>query len=210
MIGSGAFPVPRVGATRHPPCPRRAHAIGPEEAGEEAREEGGGEASGEARRAQAREEEDREEEPHKAEARRSRAQGRGGFERARRGPEEEAGRFNAPQGEGRRERRGLAQEEAGRPGRAPPLTRRLVVLDGSPLPEGSVARMLAAAVSGAREAGGECETFRAYDLAVKPCVACGPDATSGYCIFHDDMDPVYAALERAHAVLVGSPVYFDR
>jgi hypothetical protein len=40
-------------------------------------------------------------------------------------------------------------------------------------------------------------------------VACGPDATPGYCIFHDDMDRVYALLERAHAVVVGSPVYFD-
>ncbi len=90
------------------------------------------------------------------------------------------------------------------------MTRRLVVLDGSPLPDGSVARMLAAAVEGARAAGGDADVFRAYDLAVKPCVACGVDASPGACcIFHDDMDAVYAALERAHAVLVGSPVYFD-
>jgi NAD(P)H-dependent FMN reductase len=89
------------------------------------------------------------------------------------------------------------------------LSRLLVVLDGSPLPDGSVARMLGAAADGAREAGGDVRVFRAYDLAVRPCVACGPDATPGYCIFHDDMDAVYEALERAHAVLVGSPVYFD-
>jgi NAD(P)H-dependent FMN reductase len=89
------------------------------------------------------------------------------------------------------------------------LSRLLVVLDGSPLPDGSVARMLAAAADGARAAGGEVAVFRCYDLAVRPCVACGPDATPGYCIFHDGMDPVYAALERAHAVIVGSPVYFD-
>jgi multimeric flavodoxin WrbA len=44
---------------------------------------------------------------------------------------------------------------------------------------------------------------------MRPCVACGPDATSGYCIFHDDLDRVYELLERAHAVVVGSPVYFD-
>jgi multimeric flavodoxin WrbA len=89
------------------------------------------------------------------------------------------------------------------------LTRRLVVLDGAPHADGSVSRLLGALAEGARAAGGEVDTFRCYDLAVKPCIACGPDATPGYCIFHDAMDPVYAALERAHAVVAGSPVHFD-
>jgi NAD(P)H-dependent FMN reductase len=69
--------------------------------------------------------------------------------------------------------------------------------------------MLHAAAEGACAAGGDAEFFRCYDLRVRPCVACGPDATSGCCIFHDGMDAVYEALERSHAVLVGSPVYFD-
>src|SRR5437899_6926364 len=87
--------------------------------------------------------------------------------------------------------------------------RLLLALDGSALEGSSVHRLLAAACAGARHAGGEAEHIRVYPLAIKPCVACGPNATSGYCIFHDDMDAVYALLERAHAVLVGSPVYFD-
>jgi multimeric flavodoxin WrbA len=89
------------------------------------------------------------------------------------------------------------------------LSRRLVVLDGAPQTDGSVGRLLGALAEGAREAGGEVDRFRAYELSVKPCIACGPNATTGYCIFHDDMDPVYAAMERAHAIVVGSPVYFD-
>jgi len=88
-------------------------------------------------------------------------------------------------------------------------SRLLLALDGSALEGSSVHQLLAAICAGAREAGGEAEHVRAYALAIKPCVACGPDATPGYCIFHDDMDRVYAALERAHAVVVGSPVYFD-
>ena len=87
--------------------------------------------------------------------------------------------------------------------------RLLLVLDGSPLEGTSVHRMLVAVCAGARAAGGDAEHVRAYALTLKPCVACGPDATPGYCIFHDDMDPVYALLERAHAVVVGSPIYFD-
>ena len=88
--------------------------------------------------------------------------------------------------------------------------RLLVALDGSPLEGSSVHRLLAAVCSGARAAGGRTEHVRVYTLQnVKPCVACGVDATPGYCIFHDDMDRVYALLERAHAVVVGSPIYFD-
>ena len=88
--------------------------------------------------------------------------------------------------------------------------RLLVALDGSPLEGSSVHRLLAAACDGARAVGGEAAHVRAYALGIKPCVACGADAApGGYCIFHDDMDTVYALLERAHAVVVGSPIYFD-
>ena len=87
--------------------------------------------------------------------------------------------------------------------------RLLVALDGSALEGSSVHRMVASVCEGARDAGGIAEHVRAYALAIRPCVACGPDATPGYCIFHDDMDRVYELLERAHAVVVGSPVYFD-
>ena len=87
--------------------------------------------------------------------------------------------------------------------------RRLVTLNGSPVRDGSVERLLEALARGAREAGGEVDAIRCEDLTVKPCQACGPEPTTGWCIYHDDMDRVYAALERAHAVAVGSPVFFD-
>ena len=88
--------------------------------------------------------------------------------------------------------------------------RLLVALDGSPLEGSSVHRLLAATCAGARAAGGEAVHVRAYALVIKPCIACGADAApGGYCIFHDDMDEVYALLERAHAIVVGSPIYFD-
>lgn len=92
-------------------------------------------------------------------------------------------------------------------GSAPRL---LVALDGSPLEGSSVHRLLVAVCDGARAAGGAVVHFRAYAMHIKPCVACGPDAAiPKYCIFHDDMDTVFAHLERAHAIVVGSPVFFD-
>lgn len=87
--------------------------------------------------------------------------------------------------------------------------RLLVALNGSPVRGSSVELLIEALGEGARAAGGTFEHVRCAEIAVRPCIACGPDATPGYCIFHDDMDRVYAALERAHAIVVGSPVYFD-
>jgi NAD(P)H-dependent FMN reductase len=95
-----------------------------------------------------------------------------------------------------------------RPGGA--VSRRvLVALNGSPVAGSSVERLLDAMCAGATAAGGEARRFDCNTLAVKPCQACGPEPTTGFCIFHDDMDPIYAALQHAHAVAVGSPIYFD-
>jgi multimeric flavodoxin WrbA len=85
----------------------------------------------------------------------------------------------------------------------------LIALNGSPKRGTSIDLLVEAVCEGAREAGGTARQVRCADLKVRPCEACGPDATTGYCIFHDDMDLVYALLEPAHAVVVASPVYFD-
>lgn len=87
--------------------------------------------------------------------------------------------------------------------------RTLVVLNGSPVRGSSVDRLLVAMIEGAERAGGRVTHFRCHEMAVRPCEACGPNATTGFCIFHDAMDEVYAALESAHAIAVGSPIYFD-
>lgn len=87
--------------------------------------------------------------------------------------------------------------------------RTLVALNGSPVRGGSVDRMLQALLAGAEAAGGRTVHLRCDELDVRPCVACGPEPADGYCVFHDGMDAVYAALEAAHAVAVGSPVWFD-
>ena len=89
------------------------------------------------------------------------------------------------------------------------MTRTIVLLNGSPVRGSSIDRMLQAIAAGAEEAGGRAVHFYCNELTIKPCQACGPEPTTGFCIFHDDMDPVYAALQGAHAIAVGSPVYFD-
>jgi len=85
----------------------------------------------------------------------------------------------------------------------------LVALNGSPIRGSNVDLLLERVCAGYRDAGGEAEQVYCAKLLVKPCQACGPEPTTGYCVFHDDMDLVYSKLERADAVAVGSPIYFD-
>ncbi len=89
------------------------------------------------------------------------------------------------------------------------MTRSLVLLNGSPLEGSSVHRLLEAVGEGFASSGGEVRLFTPHAMTIGHCIACGPDATPGYCVIRDDMDAVYSALEGAHAVVVGSPVYFD-
>jgi len=85
----------------------------------------------------------------------------------------------------------------------------LVALNGSPVRGGNLDILLELICAGYREAGGHAEQIHCASLLVKPCQACGPEPTTGYCIFHDDMDLVYARLQSADALVVGSPIYFD-
>jgi len=87
--------------------------------------------------------------------------------------------------------------------------RSLVALNGSPVRGSSVDLLLRALCEGAEAAGGATLHLYCNELNVKACQACGPEPTDGYCVFHDDMDRVYEALEHAHAIAVGTPIYFD-
>ncbi len=87
--------------------------------------------------------------------------------------------------------------------------RLLVALNGSPIRGSSVDLLLQAVCAGAEEGGGHMQHVHCNDLEVKPCQSCGPEPTTGFCIFHDDMDRVYPLLRDAHAIAVGSPIYFD-
>ena len=87
----------------------------------------------------------------------------------------------------------------------------VVALSGSPQPGSNVDELTEAALLGAREAGAETLHLKARELTLLPCQACGPDPVpdGGPCLYHDDMDRVYAALERATGVLVATPVFFS-
>jgi multimeric flavodoxin WrbA len=60
----------------------------------------------------------------------------------------------------------------------------------------------------AGEAGCETESFHLCGKKVAPCDACGGCFKTGKCILQDDMQDLYSMMERADAIIFGSPVYF--
>jgi multimeric flavodoxin WrbA len=87
----------------------------------------------------------------------------------------------------------------------------VLAFQGSPRFNGNTARLLQGALDGAREAGAETEMIHISKLNMtgcRGCYSCKKRGTSyGRCILRDDMTPLYEKIERADAVLFGSPVY---
>ena len=80
---------------------------------------------------------------------------------------------------------------------------------GSPCKEGNVDLLVSEILKGVASKGAE--TFKLYlnDMNIKPCQSCGVDPNPEHCLFKDDMEQVYDALENSDAIVLGSPVYFD-
>jgi multimeric flavodoxin WrbA len=79
---------------------------------------------------------------------------------------------------------------------------------GSPRKNGNTEILMKEVLGVAREAGCETETFLMSGKQVAPCDACGICFETGSCVVQDDMQELYEMLDRAAAVVFGSPVYF--
>lgn len=47
------------------------------------------------------------------------------------------------------------------------------------------------------------------ELKFIPCQSCGEDPSPKFCLFDDDLTPVYEQLAKCDCLLFGTPVYFD-
>jgi multimeric flavodoxin WrbA len=79
---------------------------------------------------------------------------------------------------------------------------------GSPRKEGNTEILMNEVMKTAGETGCETEIFLMHDKQIAPCDACGACFKTEGCIVKDDMQELYAMMERADAVIFGSPVYF--
>jgi multimeric flavodoxin WrbA len=85
----------------------------------------------------------------------------------------------------------------------------IVAICGSPRREGNTATLIEALLEGAREAGAKTTRFDPAHMRVADCKA-GDGclvSTEASCRVRDEMQDVYAALRRAQAWVLASPVY---
>ena len=87
---------------------------------------------------------------------------------------------------------------------------KIVVLNGSPRPNGNTAHLVKAFAEGAEGKGHKVEIVRVGGMKIAPCLACEYCHTkgNGVCVMRDDMDKVWEALEGADMILLASAVHY--
>jgi len=87
--------------------------------------------------------------------------------------------------------------------------RRVIGIVGSPRRGKNTATLVQKVLEGARSAGLETELLYISDYRINPCDACNACIRTGQCAQDDDMHLFHAALRRARALVLGTPIYFD-
>ena len=87
-------------------------------------------------------------------------------------------------------------------------TLKVLVLNGSPRPNGNTAVALREIETVFRENGVEVETVIIGNRAIRGCVACGGCAKIGKCVFDDAVNELAPKFEAADGLVVASPVYY--
>ena len=87
---------------------------------------------------------------------------------------------------------------------------KILVLNGSPRPNGNTAAMVDAFVEGVKENGHEIIVVPVCQKKIAGCLACEYCHTKGEgrCIQQDDMQEVYPVLSEAEMIVLASPVYY--
>ncbi len=89
------------------------------------------------------------------------------------------------------------------------MSKKVLILSGSPRNGGNSDLLCDEFAKGAREAGHEVEKLRVAQLDIHPCIACYHcSAHGGECVFRDDMAAVLQKMIDADVLVLASPVYF--
>ncbi len=90
------------------------------------------------------------------------------------------------------------------------MSKKIVVLNGSPRANGNTAALVEAFIDGATDAGHTVTRFDLQKMDIHPCLGCcngGKDADSP-CVQKDDMLKIYPAYKEADIVCLASPLYY--
>ena len=86
----------------------------------------------------------------------------------------------------------------------------ILVLNGSPRPEGNIKKMIDAFKEGARSKGHQIDVVDVCRKQIGGCMACEHCHTKGkgICVQKDDMQEVYELLNQAEMLVLASPIYY--
>ena len=86
----------------------------------------------------------------------------------------------------------------------------ILVLNGSPRPNGNTVAMVNAFVEGATENGHNITVVSVCQKKIAGCLACEYCHTKGEgkCVQKDDMQEIYPVLEEAEMIVLASPIYY--
>ena len=85
---------------------------------------------------------------------------------------------------------------------------KVLLLNGSPRPDGNLSVALKEMERVFRAEGVETELIQVGNQAVRGCVACGACAKLGKCAFEDAVNEIAPKFEACDGLVLGSPVYF--
>ena len=87
---------------------------------------------------------------------------------------------------------------------------KILILNGSPRPNGNTAAMVSAFVTGAVASGHKVDVVNVCQKDIHGCLGCEYCHTkgNGSCIQNDDMQKVYPLLEQAEMIVLASPIYY--
>ncbi|MFC1892933.1 flavodoxin family protein [Chloroflexota bacterium] len=78
----------------------------------------------------------------------------------------------------------------------------------SPRKNGNTEVLVKEVLTSAHGYGAETDIIRVSSLDIKPCDGCESCDITGNCRIKDDMQDVYAKMQEADGIIIGSPVYF--
>jgi multimeric flavodoxin WrbA len=83
----------------------------------------------------------------------------------------------------------------------------VVIIQGSPRPDGNCGILTGLAAGAAKEAGRTTQVIYPHDLDIHCCIGCYQCYNTGACVFDDDMQSIIDAVRGAKLLIICSPVY---
>lgn len=85
---------------------------------------------------------------------------------------------------------------------------KILILKGSPRPDGNSSVLADQVAAGARQAGAEVESIMLHGLDLHPCDGCDFCLETGVCVIKDDMQALFPKIVAADALVLASPIYW--